>query len=116
MWVKHAPLESSELAKQLIKETCIKQNIKPGTLTLHADRGSSMKSKAVAQLLADLGVTKTHSRPYVSNDNPYSESQFKTLKYCPQFPGRFGSIEDARRSVGFSLTGTTSTTIIPGSP
>jgi len=90
-----APHESSELAKQLIEETCIKQNIEPGTLTLHADRGSSMKSKAVAQLLADLGVTKTHSRPHVSNDNPYSESQFKTLKYCPQFPGRFGSIEDA---------------------
>jgi len=90
-----APHESSELAKQLIEETCIKQNIEPGTLTLHADRGSSMKSKAVAQLLADLGVTKTHSRPYVSNDNPYSESQFKTLKYCPQFPGTFGSIEDA---------------------
>ena len=68
----------------------------PGELTLHADRGSSMRSKPVALLLADLGVTKTHSRPHVSNDNPYSESQFKTLKYCPQFPQRFGSIEDAR--------------------
>ena len=68
----------------------------PRELTLHADRGSSMQSKPVALLLADLGVTKTHSRPHVSNDNPYSESQFKTLKYCPQFPQRFGSIEDAR--------------------
>ena len=65
-------------------------------MTIHADRGSSMKSKVVAQLMADLGVTKTHSRPHVSNDNPYSEAQFKTLKYCPAFPDRFGSIQDAR--------------------
>jgi putative transposase len=88
--------ESSELAKRLIKETCQKQKIEEGQLTLHADRGSSMKSKPVALLMADLGVTKTHSRPYVSNDNPFSESQFKTLKYRPDFPARFGSIEDAR--------------------
>ncbi len=83
--------EQAALAKRLIKDTCAKQQ-----LTLHADRGSSMKSKVVANLLADLGVTKTHSRPYVSNDNPYSEAQFKTLKYCPGFPDRFGCIEDAR--------------------
>ncbi len=88
--------ESAELAKRLIAESCRKQNIEPDQLTMHADRGSSMRSKSVALLLADLGVTKTHSRPYVSNDNPYSESQFKTLKYCPQFPSRFGSIQDSR--------------------
>jgi putative transposase len=88
--------ESAALAKRLIRETCDKQGILPGQLTIHADRGSSMKSKPVALLLADLGVTKTHSRPHVSNDNPFSESQFKTLKYRPDFPPRFGSIEDSR--------------------
>jgi len=88
--------EQAALAKRLIEDTCAKQNIVKKQLTLHADRGSSMKSKVVANLLADLGVTKTHSRPYVSNDNPYSESQFKTMKYCPGFPDRFGCIEDAR--------------------
>jgi putative transposase len=88
--------EQKSLAKRLIEETCLKQNIGPGQLTIHADRGSSMKSKVVAQLMADLGITKTHSRPHVSNDNPYSESQFKTLKYCPAFPDRFGCIQDAR--------------------
>jgi putative transposase len=88
--------ELAALAKRLIGDTCRKQNISVGELTIHADRGSSMTSKGVAQLLADLGVTKTHSRPHVSNDNPYSESQFKTLKYSPEFPGTFGSIQDAR--------------------
>jgi putative transposase len=88
--------ESSVLAKRLIAETCEKQNVQPGQLTIHADRGSSMKSKPVALLLTDLGITKTHSRPHVSDDNPYSESQFKTLKYRPGFPDRFGSIQDAR--------------------
>jgi len=88
--------ESATLAKRLIAETCEKQNVQPGQLSLHADRGPSMKSKTVAFLLADLGVTKSHSRPYVSDDNPYSESQFKTLKYRPNFPARFGSIQDAR--------------------
>lgn len=88
--------ESAELAKQLIAESCAKQNILPGQLTLHADRGSSMRSGPVAFLLADLGVTKTHSRPHVSNDNPYSESQFRTMKYRPEFPARFGCIQDAR--------------------
>ena len=81
--------ESAELAKRLIEESCAKQNIRPGQLTLHADRGTSMSSKPVAFLLADLGVTKTHSRPHVSDDNPYSESQFRTMKYRPEFPDRF---------------------------
>jgi transposase InsO family protein len=88
--------EQDSLAKRLIEQSCIKQYIQPGQLTVHADRGPSMKSKVVAHLLGDLGVTKTHSRPHVSNDNPYSESQFKTLKYCPEFPARFGSVQDAR--------------------
>jgi putative transposase len=94
--------ESAQLAKRLIAESARKQSIEPGQLTVHADRGSSMTSKPVAFLLADLGVTKTHSRPSVSNDNPFSEAQFKTLKYRPQFPDRFGSIEDSRAfCVGF---------------
>jgi putative transposase len=88
--------ESSLLAKRLIEDTCHKEGVVHGQLTIHADRGSSMTSKPVALLLADLGVTKTHSRPHVSDDNPFSESQFKTLKYRPEFPGRFGSIQDAR--------------------
>jgi putative transposase len=91
-----APHESADLAMALIGQTYDKQGIGSKQLTLHADRGSSMKSKAVAFLLADLGVTKTHSRPHVSNDNPFSESHFKTLKYRPEFPERFGSIVDAR--------------------
>jgi len=93
--------ESSSLAEQLIGDTLAKQEILPGTLTIHADRGASMTSKPVALLLADLGVLKTHSRPHVSNDNPYSESQFRTLKYRPSFPSRFGAIQDAR---GFCRT------------
>lgn len=88
--------ESAQLAEQLIADTTAKQNIAPGTLTLHADRGSSMRSKPVADLLINLQVAKTHSRPHVSDDNPYSESQFKTLKYRPNFPQRFGCIQDAR--------------------
>jgi putative transposase len=88
--------ESATLAQRLIEETCHKQAIQPDQLTIHADRGSSMTSKPVAFLLADLGVTKTHSRPHTSNDNPFSEAQFKTLKYRPDFPERFGSIEEAR--------------------
>ncbi len=91
-----APRERSDLAQDLILQSCETQKIMPQQLTLHADRGSSMTSKSVAFLLSDLGVTKTHSRPHVSNDNPFSESQFKTLKYRPEFPQRFGSIEDAR--------------------
>jgi putative transposase len=96
--------ESAELAEQLIAESCGKEGIGPDQLTLHADRGSSMTSKTVAQLLADLGVTKTHSRPHVSNDNPYSEAQFKTLKYRPDYPERFGSLEDARAWVRTFVT------------
>src|SRR5712692_8208904 len=88
--------ESAELAKALIAQATEQQAIEPDTLTVHADRGSSMTSKPVAFLLADLGVLKTHSRPYTSTDNPYSEAQFKTLKYRPGFPARFDSIEQAR--------------------
>jgi putative transposase len=88
--------ESAALAKKLIGETCERQGVAPGQLTIHADRGTSMTSKPVALLLSDLGVTKSHSRPHVSNDNPFSESQFKTMKYRPDFPNRFGCIEDGR--------------------
>jgi putative transposase len=91
-----ASRESKTLAERLIADTLAKQDIRPGQLTIHADRGTSMTSKPVALLLADLGVTKSHSRPHVSNDNPYSESQFRTLKYRPDFPERFTSIEEAR--------------------
>lgn len=88
--------ESAGLAQQLIEETCLKQEINPAQLTIHADRGSPMKAKTTAQLFADLGITKSHSRPHVSNDNPFSESQFKTMKYRPGFPKRFGCQEDAK--------------------
>jgi putative transposase len=91
-----ATRESAVLAEKLIAATCAKQGIARGQLTIHADRGSSMTSKPVALLLADLGVTQSHSRPHVSNDNPYSEAQFKTLKYRPDFPARFTSLEAAR--------------------
>ena len=92
-----AQRELATIAEQLIAESCARQGIEPGRLTVHADRGPAMISKPVAFLLADLGVTKTHSRPHVSNDNPFSEAQFKTLKYRPDFPGNFGSIEHARQ-------------------
>jgi putative transposase len=88
--------ESAILAQRLIEATCARHGVEQGTLTIHADRGPAMLAKPVALLLADLGVTKTHGRPHVSNDNPYSESQFKTLKYSPEFPDRFGSLQDAR--------------------
>jgi len=91
-----ARAENAGLAKALITDTLAKQGIGRDQLTIHADRGSPMTAKPVALLLADLGVVRSHSRPKVSNDNPYSESQFRTLKYRPEFPGRFGSIEDAR--------------------
>ena len=91
-----APRECNELAQQLIADTVARHDVMPGALTLHADRGTSMRSKPVASLLVDLDVAKSHSRPYTSDDNPYSESQFKTMKYRPDFPARFGSIEDAR--------------------
>ena len=91
-----APRECSELAQQLIADTVSRHNVQAGMLTLHADRGAAMRSKPVASLLVDLDVAKSHSRPHVSDDNPYSESQFKTMKYRPEFPDRFGCIEDAR--------------------
>lgn len=89
-----AERESAALASRLLAESIGKQDLNSTELTVHADRGTSMRSKRVAQLLADLGVTKTHSRPYTSNDNPYSEAQFRTMKYRPDFPKQFGSIED----------------------
>jgi len=91
-----APRESAMLAERLIQQTCENQAIERDQLTIHADRGTSMRSKLVAQLLADLGVTKSHSRPHTSNDNPYSEAQFKTLKYHHTFPKTFGCIEDSQ--------------------
>lgn len=87
--------ESAALAEKLIEQTCKKQKISQGQLTIHADRGPSMKSKPVALLLSELGINKSHSRPYVSNDNPYSEAQFKTLKYAPAFPDRFNNFDEA---------------------
>jgi putative transposase len=91
-----ADRESAELAEQLIADTVSRHDVEPGMLTLHADRGTSMRSKPVAALLVDLDVAKSHSRPYVSDDNPFSEAQFKTLKYRPDFPARFGCLADAR--------------------
>jgi putative transposase len=91
-----ADTESAILFKPLFEDTLAKHLVLPGQLTLHADRGASMKAKATALMLADLGVTKSHSRPHTSNDNPFSESHFKTLKYQPEFPKRFGCIEDAK--------------------
>ena len=91
-----ASRENADLAQRLIRDSIEKQNVEPDQLTIHSDRGPAMKSHTVAQLMASLGVTKSHSRPHVSNDNPFSESQFKTFKYRPGFPERFGSQEDAR--------------------
>jgi putative transposase len=93
--VAHA--EGARLAERLIEETCTKQNISPGQLTIHADRGPAMTSKTVALLFSDLDILRSHSRPYVSDDNPFSESHFRTLKYRPDFPDRFGSVEHARQ-------------------
>ncbi len=90
-----AERESGYLARRLLAESATKQEIEPGQLTVHSDLGSSMTSKTVAQLLADLSITKTHTRPYTSNDNPFSEALFKTAKYRPEFPKRFGSLADA---------------------
>ena len=91
-----AQRECAHLAQRLIRESCTKQNVQPEQLTIHSDRGPSMKSQTVAQLLAALGIIKSQSRPHVSNDNPFSESQFKTLKYRPEFPDRFESYDEAR--------------------
>jgi len=90
-----AERESASLARRLIAQSCLQQGIARDQLTVHSDRGPSMTSKLVAQLLADLGITKTHSRPYTSDDNPFSEALFKTTKYCPEFPQRFDSLPHA---------------------
>jgi len=95
-----AHAENARLARTLLADTAAKQRITRGQLTIHADRGSPMTAKPVAFLLANLGVTKSHSRPHVSNDNPYSESQFRTMKYRPEFPDRFGSYQDAHAFCG----------------
>jgi putative transposase len=95
-----AHAENARLAEALLADTAANQGIIPGQLTIHADRGSPMTAKPVAFLLAELGVTKSHSRPQVSNDNPYSESQFRTLNYRPTFPDRFGSFQDAHAFCG----------------
>ena len=91
-----AAAEDSVVAKDLIADAIARHDVRPGQLTIHADRGTSMTSKTVAQLLEDLGVTRTHSRPHVSDDNPYIEAHFKTLKYCPAWPGHFNTLDDAR--------------------
>jgi len=96
--------ESAYLAQRLMQESCLKQGIEPGQLKLHADRGTAMTSRGLGQLLAELGVDKSHSRPRVSNDNPYSEAQFKTIKYRPDFPDRFGTIHDAEADCHQLLT------------
>jgi putative transposase len=90
-----ADRECSALAQRLISESACKQGVEPGQLTVHSDRGPSMTSKGVAQMLADMGITKTHSRPYTSNDNPFSEAMFKTTKYRPEFPDRFATHAEA---------------------
>lgn len=95
-----ASRESAGLAERLIREACVREGIQPGQLSVHSDRGSSMTSKSIALLYADLGITRSLNRPHVSNDNPYSEAQFKTVKYRPDFPDRFGSIEDGRTYCG----------------
>lgn len=94
-----ATKESAVLAQRVIADSCAKQGVLAGQLTIHADRGAPMIAKSTALLMADLGVTKTHSRPHVSDDNPFSEAHFKTLKYRPELPERFGSLEDARSTV-----------------
>ena len=109
-----ADRENAALAATLIEETCLKQGIEPQVLTLHSDRGAPMTSKCTAQLLADLGVTRSLSRPQVSDDNPFSEAQFKTLKYHPGFPGRF-ALPPPSPSAGRSSPGTTPSTAMPGS-
>ncbi len=92
--------ESAALGQELVRTACERHSVKPGQLTVHADRGSPMVAKSTALLYADLGIAKSHSRPHVSNDNPFSESHFKTIKYRPELPDRFGSVQDARNQVG----------------
>ena len=107
--------EGAELAKQFIQETIGKHQVPVGQLNIHADRGRVMTSKPLAFLMADLGVTKTHSRPYVSDDNPYSESQFRTMKYRPEFPIASAASKTAAPSVSSSSSGTTTSTATPAS-
>jgi len=95
-----ATREAADLAKRLISDAYERQGIQPGQVVVHADRGTSMTSQAVALLFADLGIIQSHSRPHVSDDNPYSEAHFKTCKYRPDFPDRFGSLEHARAYCG----------------
>jgi putative transposase len=95
-----ANIESARIASDLFDETATRFDVRPGQLHVHADGGAAMKSKSLALLFADLGITKSHSRPHVSNDNPYSEAQFKTLKYSPTFPERFTSLDTARSFIG----------------
>jgi putative transposase len=104
--------ELGELAKDFMTEA-VRLNSGIAPLAIHADRGTSMTSKPVSALLSDLAILKSHSRPKVSNDNPYSEAQFKTLKYCPAFPGTFGSLQDARAFCGVFSPITTTSTGIP---
>jgi len=95
-----ARCESAFLARQLIEQTIVTHDVNPRNLTIHADRGAPMRAKTTAQFMADLNIERSHSRPRVSNDNPFSESQFKTMKYCPQYPGSFGSFEEAKAWCG----------------
>ena len=110
-----APSESGELAKDLIADAVARHQVPPDQLTIHADRGSSMTSNQVAELLSFLGIRRSHSRPHVSNDNPYSEAQFKTLKYCPNFPERFGASPTPAPSASRSSRITTMNIVIRGS-
>jgi putative transposase len=110
-----APRESAELASKLIEESCGKQNIEPDHSGQHTDLGSAMRSKPVALLLPIFSLTKSHSRPYTPSDNPFSENQFRTMKYRPTFPDRFGCIQDGRLFARLSSRGTTMASAIPGS-
>ena len=108
--------EDGDIAKAFVAETIAKQG-HPKGLAIHADRGTAQTAKPLALLMADLGVTKSHSRPHTSDDNPYSEAAFKTLKYRPGFPARFGCVEDARvSSAGSSSPGTTRCTATAAKP
>ena len=107
--------ENGQLAKALIEQATEQQKITPKVLTLHADRGAPQRAKPVQFLLADLGVTKTHSRPYTSSDNPYSESNFKTLKYRLEFPTGSTTSSTPALTAGSSSAGTTTRTVTPGS-
>ena len=109
-----ADRECQQLAKTLIEETALRHHILKGQLTIHSDNGPSMTSHTVSQLLETMGILKTHNRPYTNNDNPFSESQFKTIKYCPQFPEQFESLNGAEIFLPAFLNGITMSTITPG--